>query len=150
MQDIVRLDCTGLENVRALERELAGLLADSTYDRSGGVLVELGPGGALLDAAQALGVADIFAARRTYLQGRVALHAVGDDGYVGARFIAIVGRYQGLRMEAFREVEWPVQWLTEGAAGPGEPNAPRETHPGRAGGGAGSGLMTGVPRPGTG
>jgi len=123
MHHIVRLDCTGLGSANALERELAGLLADPTYDRSGGVLVELGPSGALLEAAQALGVADIFAARRTHLEGRIALHAVGDDGYIGARFIAIVGRYRGLRMDAFREVEWAVEWLRDGDGQGGEANA---------------------------
>jgi hypothetical protein len=130
MHPIVRLDCTGLANVRALECELAGFLADDGYDRAGGVLVEFGSGGALLAPAEALGIADAFAARRTHFQGRIALHAAGDGGYVAARFIAIVGRHEGLRMEAFREVGRAVEWLRDGD--------------GRAG--AGSGFLTRRPR----
>ncbi len=115
MAQIVRLDYAGLTNVRALDGELERLLTDPAFDGDKGLLVQLGDG-ELLAPPLAVGVAESFANRRAHLRGRIAVHAKGESGYLAVRFIAMVGRYQGLRMEAFREVEWAVHWLTDGAS----------------------------------
>ena len=106
-----RLDCGTLSQVDELKPALDNLLAAAGFERSFGLLVELGQDGPLLECTHALGVADAFGSRRNQLQGRVALYAPGERGRIAAVFIAMIGRYQGLRMEAFRERAWALQWV---------------------------------------
>jgi hypothetical protein len=106
-----RLDCGALSQVDELEPALNSLLREPAFDRTFGLLVELGSDGPIVECAHALAVADAFGSRRDRLQGRVALHAPGERGGIAARFIAMIGRYQGLRMEAFKERAWAEQWL---------------------------------------
>jgi len=108
-----RLDCGTLSQVDELKPALDSLLAAAGFERSFGLLVELGQDGPLLECTHALGVADAFGSRRNQLQGRVALYAPGERGRIAALFIAMIGRHQGLRMEAFRERAWAEQWLGE-------------------------------------
>lgn len=106
-----RLDCGTLGQVDELKPALDSLLDDAGFERSFGLLVELGPDGPILECAHSVAVADAFGSRRNRLQGRVALYAPGERGRIAALFIAMIGRYQGLRMEAFRERAWAEQWL---------------------------------------
>jgi hypothetical protein len=106
-----RLDCGTLNQVGELEPALDSLLGEAGFDPSFGLLVELGREGPILECAHALTVADAFGSRRDRLRGRVALYAPGERGRIAALFIAMIGRHQGLRMEAFRERAWAVQWL---------------------------------------
>ena len=78
--------------------------------------MELGADGAILGDMHAFAVADGFGSRRGWLQGRIALYAPGERGRAAALFIAMIGRHQGLRMEAFGERAWAEQWLA-GAVG---------------------------------
>jgi hypothetical protein len=106
-----RLDCGTLNRVDELHPALDSLLAEADFKRSFGLLVELGPDGPILECAHSVAVADAFGSRRDRLQGRVALYAPGERGRIAALFIAMIGRHQGLRMEAFRERAWAEQWL---------------------------------------
>jgi len=106
-----RLDCGTLSQVDELNPALDRLVGEADFQRSFGLLVELGQDGPILECTHALAVADAFGSRRNQLQGRVALYAPGERGRISALFIAMIGRHQGLRMEAFRERAWAVQWL---------------------------------------
>ena len=106
-----RLDCGTLSQVDELESALDGLLREADFERSFSLLVELGRDGELLECAHSVAVADAFGSRRNRLQGRIALYAPGERGRIAALFIAMIGRHQGLRMEAFRERAWAEQWL---------------------------------------
>lgn len=106
-----RLDCGTLNQLDELDPALDSLLGEADFQRSFNLLVELGRDGPILECAHALAVADAFGSRRDRLQGRVALYAPGERGRIAARFIAMIGRHQGLRMEAFRERAWAEQWL---------------------------------------
>jgi len=106
-----RLDCGTLNQLDELDPALDSLLGEADFQRSFNLLVELGRDGPILECAHALAVADAFGSRRDRLQGRVALYAPGERGRVAALFIAMIGRHQGLRMEAFRERAWAEQWL---------------------------------------
>jgi hypothetical protein len=121
-----RLDCGTLNQVDELDPALDSLLGEADFQRSFNLLVELGRDGPILECAHALAVADAFGSRRDRLQGRVALYAAGERGRVAALFIAMIGRHQGMRMEAFRERAWAEQWL----GGPiGQPACTNETAP---------------------
>ena len=106
-----RLDCGTLNRLDELDPALDSLLGEADFQRSFNLLVELGRDGPILECAHALAVADAFGSRRDRLQGRVALYASGERGRIAALFIAMIGRHQGLRMEAFRERAWAEQWL---------------------------------------
>jgi hypothetical protein len=117
-----RLDCGALRQVGELKPALDTLLGEPGFERSFGLLVELGADGPIVECAHAQAVADAFGSCRDRLQGRVALYAPGERGRVAALFIAMIGRYQGLRMEAFRERAWALQWLrAPGSTGVVEP-----------------------------
>jgi hypothetical protein len=91
---------------------LDGLLADTTFENAFGLLIDLG-GGTVIDASQALAVADAFARDAERFQGPIALHASGDDDWMGATLIAMVGRHHGFQMRSFREDAAAALWLTE-------------------------------------
>ena len=112
-----RLDCGTLSQVDELESALDGLLREADFERPFSLLVELGREGELLECAHSVAVADAFGSRRNRLQGRIALYAPGEGGRIAALFIAMIGRHQGLRMEAFRERAWAEQWLGGGPVG---------------------------------
>jgi hypothetical protein len=106
-----RLDCGALGQVDELMPAIDSLLGEADFQRSFGLLVELGRDGPLLECSHSVAVADAFGGRRDQLRGRVALYAPGERGRIAALFIAMIGRHQGLRMEAFKERAWAVQWL---------------------------------------
>ena len=106
-----RLDCGTVNQVDELYPALDSLLAEADFQRSFGLLVELGQDGPILECAHSVAVADAFGRRRDQLQGRIALYASGERGRIASLFIAMIGRHQGLRMEAFRERAWAEQWL---------------------------------------
>ena len=106
-----RLDCGSLSQVDELDPALDSLLGEADFQRSFGLMVEFGRDGPILDCAHSVAVADAFGSRRNRLQGRIALYAPGERGRIAALFIAMIGRHQGLRMEAFRERAWALQWL---------------------------------------
>jgi hypothetical protein len=112
-----RLDCGTLCQVDELESALDGLLGAGGFERSFGVLVELGQDGPILQCSHALEVADAFDSRRDKLQGRIALHASDERGRIAALFIAMIARHHGLRMEAFGESARAIQWLGGPAGG---------------------------------
>jgi len=106
-----RLDCGTLSQVDELDPALDSLLGEGDFQRTFGLLVELGRDGPILECVHSVAVADAFGSRRNQLQGRIALYASGERGRIAALFIAMIGRHQGLRMEAFRERAWAEQWL---------------------------------------
>jgi hypothetical protein len=106
-----QLHCGTLTQVDELKPALDRLLGDAGFERSFDLLVELGRDGPALECAHALAIARVFGSCRDQLHGRVAFYAPGARGRIAALFIATIGRLQGVRMEAFSERGWALQWL---------------------------------------